>query len=194
MVSGGFVNTAQQKGRLMKRETRRQKLLDLWEDDEEVVEALKESLPKEVTEQWEADEISREAEATLVFFRVPEMFQFEKCVQCEKIFAHTYGKVAYCSNMCRRQSLEDIGIQWNPKSPEERWRPAFVIEMRPRTDNKGRQVESQEDFQDRQNRLQSYYPVPLVVPPSVVDVLSKMINVHRDFVLESLQDDQAPPI
>lgn len=154
----------------MKKETRRQKLLDLWDDDVEVVTALKEALPKETLDQYVADEDSREAEALLAFFRCPEYFQFDTCQQCNKPFTHTYGKIAFCSNRCRRKALEDKGIEWDvTKSPQERWRPAFVDETRQK------QGESQEDFLKRQSRLQGYYPVPLVIPSEAVDALSKML-------------------
>ena len=51
----------------MKQETRRAKLLDLWGDDEEVVEVLKESLPKGAQEQIDLDIATYEAEAALIY-------------------------------------------------------------------------------------------------------------------------------
>lgn len=163
----------------MKRETRRAKLMELWDDDEEVVSVLKEEIPKGALEQYQADEDSREAEAVLAFFRCPEYFHFSQCGQCSKPFLHTHGNIAYCSNRCRRKALEDDGILWDiSKSPQERWRPKFVDDLRPR------EKERPEDFVKRQNRLQSYYPVPLVIPSEAVEMLSKML-ISQDAVVES---------
>lgn len=176
----------------MKKETRRAKLMELWDDDEEVVSALKEEIPKSVLEQYEADENSREAEALLIFMRCPEYFVASNCKRCEKPFVHTYGAVWYCSNRCRRKDLEDEGINWDvTKSPQERWRPRYVDELRPRVNDKGKQVESQEDFLKRQSRHQSYYPVPLVVPSEAVEILSKMLISQG--VLQQFSDNGHQP-
>lgn len=72
------------------------------------------------------DEKTLEAEAVLLYFRTKgKDFVKQKCPKCDKTFAHKYyipGVQLNCTNECRRASLADIGIEWNPnKSPEERW-------------------------------------------------------------------------
>ena len=58
------------------------------------------------------EEISRQAEATLAYFKDASYFNRKHCTICNRVFAHTYGQVAYCSNICRAAALEKIGIKW----------------------------------------------------------------------------------
>lgn len=68
------------------------------------------------------EDISREAEATLVYAESPKSFTRKNCKSCGRAFAHTRGAVAYCSNHCRARGLEQIGIKWSWTRPTEvRW-------------------------------------------------------------------------
>lgn len=72
-------------------------------------------------------EKSREAEAVLFFFEKPEKFREKECSNCHKIFLVNYPSAGKCSDRCRQEALEAIGILWNPnKSAEERWAPSDV--------------------------------------------------------------------
>jgi hypothetical protein len=68
------------------------------------------------------DDISRQAEAALAYARDSSYFIRRNCTICGRLFAHTYGQVAYCSNQCRAQALEKIGIKWEwVANAESRW-------------------------------------------------------------------------
>ena len=58
------------------------------------------------------EEISRQAEATLAYHKDASYFNRKHCAVCNRIFAHTYGQVAYCSNECRAAALLKIGVRW----------------------------------------------------------------------------------
>ena len=76
--------------------------------------------PKPPTPDDEA--ASRAADATLVYFQTPEFFREVDCKRCGHKFAVNMASVAYCSDDCRKHSLADIGIEWDPtKKPQERW-------------------------------------------------------------------------
>jgi hypothetical protein len=160
-----------------KRETRRAKLLELWDDDEEVLEALKEEIPKAVLEQYDYDEALHEAEAVLIYLGSSQETFYEKtCVQCGKPFFASYARVTTCSTRCIKKILESYGIDFDPsKSPEERWRPN-QDKWNPRP-VKGKK-ESQKDYDNRLNRWKDQtpksYPVPLIVPPEAVQVLQDL--------------------
>lgn len=63
-----------------------------------------------------------EAEGLLLFLEKPARFAFKPCKRCNEMFGTNYRSVAYCSDNCRKRSLAEIGIRWDPsKSPEERW-------------------------------------------------------------------------
>jgi len=68
------------------------------------------------------DDISRQAEAALAFARDASYFSRRTCTVCGRLFAHTYGQVAYCSNQCRAEALLQIGIKWEwVANAESRW-------------------------------------------------------------------------
>jgi hypothetical protein len=75
----------------------------------------------------EADDVMREAQAIFLFLEKPEAFINKKCDQCHNFFLTTYQFVSVCSTQCRINSLEKIGIDWNPlHTPEERWKRAKI--------------------------------------------------------------------
>lgn len=74
-----------------------------------------------------ADTITREAQAVLLFIEKPEAFISKKCDECHQPFLTTYQFVSVCSTDCRIKSLEKIGIDWNPlHTPEERWKRSKI--------------------------------------------------------------------
>lgn len=69
----------------------------------------------------------REAEAVLLFVEKPEAFRRKKCSTCKKEFLTTYRFVSNCSTQCRVDSLERMGIIWNPMhTSDERWKRTRV--------------------------------------------------------------------
>lgn len=167
----------------MKKETRRQKLMELWEDDEEVIEALKNKLTYEGEEKFVRDESSHQAESVVAYVGSQETFYRLHCQGCDKPFASSYARVTTCSNNCLKKVIENIGLIWHPdKSPEDRWRPQYIQTIQ------RREKESQKDFEGRQENhrrfLQQYFPVPLIVPSAALEILDKM-QVFLDDVSES---------
>lgn len=70
-----------------------------------------------------ADDKIREAQAVLLFVEKPDAFISKKCDNCKQQFLTTYQFVSVCSTQCRIESLEKIGIAYNPlHTPEERWK------------------------------------------------------------------------
>jgi hypothetical protein len=81
----------------------------------------------------EATEISREAEAVLVYSETPEAFVSKTCKGCGLLFAHTPGAVGYCSDVCRAAALAKLGIKWDwLKPPERRWGLRWPLIIGPR--------------------------------------------------------------
>lgn len=81
-------------------------------------------LPPEPTQEEidEKNQISREAEAVIAYVENPKGFREQECNNCGRLFAVNLGHVAFCSDHCRKVTLESKGIYWNPnKRPEERW-------------------------------------------------------------------------
>lgn len=76
----------------------------------------------------EHKEKSRQAEAVYEFVKKPDKHWIQRqCGNCRKSFLVNYPSVNMCSDQCRRESLEAIGIRWDPnKRAEERWAPADV--------------------------------------------------------------------
>lgn len=71
----------------------------------------------------------REAEAILLFVERPEGFRRKKCQnpKCKQEFLTTYRFVSNCSTQCRVDSLERMGIIWNPMhTSDERWKRTHV--------------------------------------------------------------------
>lgn len=103
----------------MKESTKQRKL------DEKLAELLGLSL-EEVQSKRRAhlsDGRAREAEAIGMFLEKPEGFFKRKCKNCGELFLTTYKFVSDCSTECRIDSLEKIGIAWNPTHlPDERWK------------------------------------------------------------------------
>lgn len=65
----------------------------------------------------------REAQAIPLFIEQPERFMRKKCDNCKEEFLTTYRFVGLCSTQCRIESLEKIGINWNPlHTSDERWK------------------------------------------------------------------------
>ena len=175
----------------MKQETRRAKLLDLWGDDEEVVEVLKESLPKGAQEQIDLDIATYEAEAALIYVGSYEDFYQSTCVACEKPFAASYPRISTCSNRCLKKAVEAMGFTWDPtRSVVDRFRPKeynFPPERR-----KGETLPIyQSRVQIWKDRQRAWRPVPLTVPSEVVELLDQLGIVplekvpHRPAILRN---------
>lgn len=159
----------------MKSETRRAKLLDLWDDDEEVLEAIKEKLPKSELDKIESEVASFEAQAALIYIGSFEQFYQSICVGCEKPFAHSYARVTTCSNYCLKKAIEALGFTWDPsRHPLDRWRPKNSVHVEPLDRRKGESLkEFQSRQEDQQQHLANQHPVPLTVPSSVVEILDR---------------------
>jgi len=76
-----------------------------------------------------------EAESVLYYVETRGAhFEEKECKNCGETFAHTHAPVAYCSDICRAESLKKLGISWNiyGKTDSERWdgRIPKVIEPR----------------------------------------------------------------
>jgi hypothetical protein len=67
--------------------------------------------------------LRREADGVLLFLQGKVAFNVSKrCEFCEGLFLSNISAVGFCSDPCRKKSLQAIGIQWDPyKSQEERW-------------------------------------------------------------------------
>lgn len=75
------------------------------------------------------NDIIREAQAIHLFLERPDAFISKICAnpQCGKLFLTSYQFVSLCSTVCRMESLEKLGINWNPmRGPEERWSRAQI--------------------------------------------------------------------
>jgi hypothetical protein len=71
----------------------------------------------------------REAQAIHLFLERPDAFISKVCSNpsCGKLFLTSYQFVSLCSTTCRIESLEQLGINWNPmRGPEERWTRAQI--------------------------------------------------------------------
>lgn len=164
----------------MKSETRRQKLLELWDDDEEAQEIIKEKLAKTPEEKIVADELSMQGEAFLAYVGSMEDFVRKHCVSCDNEFVSSYGRITTCSNRCLKKAIEDAGFYWDPTKPTEyRWRP--MIERFPLLRRDKETLESFEGRKENWRRhLQVHHPVPMVVPSEATMLLDKI----REFELE----------
>lgn len=90
-------------------------------DAQKLAELLGIEAPKENVYETPED-VSREAEAALIYAESPQSFIRKECKICGRTFAHTRGAIAYCSNSCRARGLEAIGIQWHwTRNSEVRW-------------------------------------------------------------------------
>jgi hypothetical protein len=159
----------------MKSSTRRAKLLDLWDDDEEVQDAIKQKLPKSELEQLDYEVASFEAHAALIYVGSYEQFFQSECVGCEKPFASSYARVTTCSDRCLKKAIEDLGFVWDPsRHPVSRWRPENSAHVMPLDRRKGESLKDFESRQaDQQIHLANQHPVPLTVDSAVVEMLDK---------------------
>lgn len=123
--------------------------------------APKEQLDKikeELSIRQSADERALEAEAILLYFDTQGSgFTKQICPTCTEEFAYKYkllGKNLNCSDTCRREALNKLGIKWDPnKTPEERWGMPG----------------------------QKKCPIPLVVPPAALKIVeSKLQESHEN--------------
>jgi hypothetical protein len=177
-----------------KRETRRAKLLELWDDDEEIVSALKEEIPVGTLEKWERDEKQMQAEAVLAYVGSMEDFVRLHCVGCGKDFVSSYGRVTTCSNRCLKKALEDMGITWQiDKSPESRWRPIQTCPA-PLRQEKENLVDYEGRLENYKRHLQLFHPVPLIVPSEVVEMLDNCSNFQSDALEPSPAEMDGQPL
>lgn len=106
-------------------------------DKDKLAELLGIEIPKQELGPMEHPyEVSREAEAVLAYKDDASYFITKNCKSCGRMFAHTKGAVAYCSDPCRAVALEKIGIKWHwLKPPEYRWgkytEPPLVVPPEP---------------------------------------------------------------
>ena len=69
---------------------------------------------------------TREAEAIGLFLERPDAFFRRKCKNCSQEFLTSYKFVSNCSTECRIESLEKVGIYWNPMHTDDMWKRAQV--------------------------------------------------------------------
>lgn len=70
--------------------------------------------------------VSREAEAVILYAESPAKFLERPCKTCQRIFAVNRSHIAFCSDFCRGEYLNNVmGLDWDPngRTPEERWTP-----------------------------------------------------------------------
>lgn len=101
----------------MKEETRLAKLAELLGIKTEVeVHVEKKNNRNKIIEVPESEIDSfRAAQGVLYFLQAPELFTARLCKwrECQQPFAVSRQFVAYCSYTCLKDSLADIGIDWN---------------------------------------------------------------------------------
>lgn len=105
------------------------------------IEAPKKASPLELRRKAN---VSREAEAVILFAENPERFLQRECRICKRHFAVNRSHIAFCSDDCRSVHLNDVvGLEWDPnaRTPEERW------------------------------ASQTGGPEPLIVPPAILPTL-----------------------
>jgi hypothetical protein len=83
-------------------------------------------MPKPVSprEKLRQANISREAEAVILYAESPSLFLRKFCRICKRDFAVNRSHIAFCSDDCRSIHLNDvIGLEWDPmaRTVEERW-------------------------------------------------------------------------
>ena len=103
--------------------------------DERVIEKMAKLYGKTVEELQQkvkdSHDVGYQAEAVLAYHDTRGRGFIERnCKWCDKRFAANYRSVAYCSNKCRADALDKIGIKWDhTQSEEERWAgtPPLVV-------------------------------------------------------------------
>lgn len=99
----------------MSDEIRKQRLAELFG-----LEAPPEPKPEDTVAK---ESRSREAEAVLLYVENPKGFTRVLCKRCRQSFAVNRGSIRYCSDTCRAEALNDIGIVWDfNRHPADRWR------------------------------------------------------------------------
>lgn len=68
------------------------------------------------------DAAVREAQGVLQSLYVPRSIVSRQCKECKRVFGTNYQYDKYCSDTCRKESLERLGLKWDPTKPaRERW-------------------------------------------------------------------------
>jgi hypothetical protein len=167
---------------LTKLDTRRKQLLDLWDDDDDVKEAIKEKIPKAEQDKIDEDDAIFEAEAALVYVGSYEDFFQSTCVGCDRTFAASYPNVTHCSKRCLKKAIEALGFTWDPtRNTEDRWRPKKWNS--PPQRRKGEtHVQYEKRLQKYRDRQRAWRPVPLTVPSEIVELFDQAGVVPLDKV------------
>lgn len=92
-------------------------LLGMEVAPEEIIAVASAQTPEQA-----AIEVSREAEAVILFGQDRRKFLQKECNNCGGTFAVNRANVSCCSDRCRAKNLEKIGISWDwSKNSELRW-------------------------------------------------------------------------
>lgn len=101
----------------MKKETRLNKLAELLGIKTEVEVHVEKKANRNKFIEVPEDKIQdfRAAQGVLYFLQAPELFTMKVCKwhECQQPFAVSRQFVAYCSYTCIKDSLAEIGIDWN---------------------------------------------------------------------------------
>jgi hypothetical protein len=101
-------------------------------DAEKLAELLGIAPPEPQSSTESSVEISRQAEAAVLYGEGIVPFIRKDCKHCGRKFAHTPGAVAFCSDTCRAADLLKIGIAWDWfKSADKRWSVRNAIAVPP---------------------------------------------------------------
>lgn len=110
-----------------------------------------------VPQDEEAIQTDREEEAALAYTAGPTLFERKKCNKCGRKFAVNRRNVAYCSRLCRRRSLMELGI------------PAYAIdENGPRGDEDSAWVKRAWDGNE-----------PLIVPEHLLEQIDEILDRQK---------------
>lgn len=110
-------------------------------------------------------DVSREAEAVILFADQPDKFLQRPCGICGHTFAVNRSHIKFCSDVCRSEHINNVlGLDWDPT---------------------GRTVE------DRWN-IRTGGPEPLIVPPHALTLLLSVQEESLQSVAseQSTQEDQ----
>lgn len=101
----------------MKKETRLNKLAELLGIKTEVEVHVEKSNNRNKYIEVPEDKIQdlRTAQGVIYFLQAPELFSMKICKwrECQQPFAVSRQFIAFCSYTCIKDSLADIGIDWN---------------------------------------------------------------------------------
>jgi len=189
----------------VKSETRRRKLVELWEDDDDFdTEEFVELLPSKLNEveRIELAQAKRVAESVIFALTTEEFGIHKVCEVCNNLFLTSYEKVQHCSMRCIKKHLESLGLDFDPTKPPEDWfRPRWVREVleagRRRNPewgpDKPRQpqfLETEKEWIARRDRALRYHPVPLIVPPEALIAIHNLDPPESPEQLLLPTDDQ----